>query len=138
MKKNGRPKKEINWELVEKYIEVGCSGIEIAKKLKVGKDTFYDRFKEKYKKSFQDYSTDSNEGCKADIRLSLVAKAINNKSQGNATLLIFLARTMLGMREPDLISTDSPFEDSIGLRHENMILRDEVRELKEKFNADKS
>lgn len=138
MKQRGRPPKEINWDLVERYIEVGCSGVEIAAKFRIQKQTFYERFKREYNKNFQDYHTDCDAGCKADIRLSLVAKAINNKSQGNATILIFLARTMLGMREPELISNDSPFEDSISLRHENMILRDEVRELREKMNDNNS
>ena len=130
--------KEINWELVDKYIESGCSGLEIARKLRIDSDTFYNRFKKQYGKNFSAVSATANEGCKADIRLSLIAKAVNNKSPGNATLLMFLARTMLGMREPEMISTDSPLEETINLRHENMMLKDELAGYKEHHDNNQS
>src|SRR5580693_7619045 len=96
-----RPLKEINWDVVDKLIEAGCNGLEIAAKFRIDDDTFYNRFKREYGCSFQDYSGKAQECGKSDIRSMMHAKALNNSAPGNLTLLIFLARCRLGMKEPE-------------------------------------
>jgi len=49
-----RPNKKINWEIIEKMMEAGCNGLEIANFFRIDEDVFYLRFKKKYGKSFQD------------------------------------------------------------------------------------
>lgn len=113
----GRPKKEINWELVEKRMEAGCNGIEIAATLRIQADTFYIRFKEQYGKSFQDYHGDFYSAGDSNLKYTQYMKALS----GNNTMLMLLGRERLGQgKEPEKIS---PYEDIISLRHENMILR---------------
>lgn len=127
-----RPQKEINWEVVEKLIESGCNGIEIAGKFRIQKQTFYRRFEEKYQESFQNYHTDVSEAGIADLRSMLHAKALNNKAPGNSNLLIFLARTRLGMKEPELLGGVAPNQTQLDQSHHIMELENQLAEEKSK------
>ena len=99
-----RPQKEINWDIVESYIQSGCkSGAALARKFDIQNDTFYRKFRDQYGCSFQDYHVASHEAGDEDIRRMLHAKALNNKAPGNSTLLMFLARCRLGMKEPETV-----------------------------------
>jgi hypothetical protein len=131
-----RPRREINWEVVEKLIENGSSGIEIAGKFKIDSDTFYRRFQAEYNCRFADYTAIGSQGGKADLRSMLWAKAINNKAPGNAQLLMFLARCELGMKEPDSVQLLAANQPQIDQTHEIMRLQHRIAELEE--NADKS
>ena len=117
----GRPVKEINWDVVDKLIEAGCSGIAIAAKFRIQSDTFYSRFKQEYGCSFQDYRANAQEVGIADLMMMLHAKAMNNKAPGNTNLLIFLAKTKLGMKEPETDNSTAPNQDKIDL--ENLVMR---------------
>lgn len=113
-----RPEKEINWEVVEKRMEAGCSGVEIAATLRLQADTFYTRFKKKYGVSFQDYHGDYKSAGDSNIRFTQYMKALS----GNIPMLTLLGRTRLGQDKEDEIKK-SPFEDILELRHENMMLK---------------
>lgn len=127
-----RPLKEINWEVVEKLIECGCSGVEIAAKFRIKSDTFYIRFKKQYDCSFQDYRVEAKEAGLADLRAMIHAKALNNKAPGNSNLLIFLAKCQLGMREPDVVQTIAPNQEKIDQTHRIMMLEHALAEAKER------
>ncbi len=125
-----RPKKEINWEIVEKKMEAGCSAREISAGI-CDLDTFYNRFKERYGKSFGDYSDDYYSIGDGNIKFTQYMKALS----GNNNMLLLLGRERLGQGKEQ--EKQSPFEDVLALRHENMILKAEISEMKEK-NVDKS
>lgn len=127
-----RKKIDINWDLVEKRMEAGCNGVEIAATLRIDSDTFYNRFREKYGKRFQDSSADFYKAGDANLKSVQYSKALS----GNMQMLIFLGKERLGQGKEELIN--SPFEDILALKHENMILRAELTDIKEKLNADKS
>ena len=130
-----RPVKEINWEVVQKLIENGSSGVEIAAKFFIRSETFYERFKREYGCSFQDYRGEAQEAGLADIRSMLHAKALNNKAPGNSNVLIFLARTRLGMKEPE--GTHIPTnQNQLDQSHYIMELEHKILELED--NANKS
>jgi hypothetical protein len=130
----GRPVKEINWEVVEKLIECNCSGPEIAGKFRVDTDTFYRRFKIEYGANFGEYRVGPQSAGLADLKAMLRAKALSNKAPGNATLLMFLARCELGMKEPELAQTVAPRQDEIDQEHLIMNLKHEIAELKANAN----
>jgi len=92
-----RPLKEINWDIVEKRMEAGCSGIEIAASLHVDADTFYNRFKLEYGKSFQDYSAKFYSVGDANLKFTQYMKAIN----GNIPMLQLLGKERLGQGKTD-------------------------------------
>jgi hypothetical protein len=125
-----RPKKEINWELVEKRMEAGCNGIEIAAVLRVDEDTFYRRFHEHYGKRFADSSGHYQSAGDSNIKFTQYMKALS----GNIPMLTFLGRVRLGQDKE--VERISPFEDLLDIRHENMILKAENEKLKE-MNANK-
>src|ERR1700692_4110017 len=119
----GRPLKDINWEVVEKLIECDCSGPEIAGKFRIKDDTFYRRFKEEYGCDFGGYRGIARESGIADIKEMLQAKAVNNSAPGNATLLMFLARCRVGMKEPEVAQLVAANQDDINKDHEIMQLK---------------
>jgi len=125
----GRPLKEINWDVVDKLIEAGCNGVEIAAKFRVNSDTFYSRFKQQYGSTFQAYAVGAKEAGAADIRSMMHAKALNNNAPGNLTLLIFLARCRLGMKEPETAHLVAANQDNIDKDHENMQLKYRIAQL---------
>lgn len=124
-----RPLKEINWDVVDKLIEAGCNGLQIAAKFRIDDDTFYNRFKKEYGFSFQDYSGKIQECGKADIISMLHAKAINNGAPGNATLLMFLARCRLGMKEPEIVHAIAANQEKIDQDHTIMQLKYRIAQL---------
>jgi AraC-like DNA-binding protein len=127
-----RPLKEINWDYVEKLIECGCSGIEIASKFRIQSNTFYERFYKEYGCSFQDYRADAQECGLADLRAALHSKAL----KGCSPVLIFLARCRLGMKEPDGANATPANQSQIDQSHLIMQLQHQLEELKK--DADKS
>jgi len=127
-----RPEKEINWEIVEKRMEAGCSGVEIAATLRIQSDTFYIRFNKKYGKGFQDYHGDFYSAGDANIKFTQYMKAL----AGNNNMLMLLGRERLNQGKEEEIKK-SPLEDLIELRHDNMILKAELEKIKGS-DADKS
>lgn len=130
-----RPKKQINWDVVEQLMKYGSSGVEISGNLRIQKDTFYRQFKQKYGTSYQDYHADVHEGGKASLRASLWSKALNNKSPGNAQLLLFMGRCILGMKEPDSANYLSPNQPQLDQSHQLMLQQAEIERLKEQLNG---
>ncbi len=121
-----RAKREINWDVVERRMEAGCSGVEISSALRVDSDTFYRRFKEQYGKRFADCSADFYSAGDSNIKFTQYIKAVS----GNIPMLILLGRERLNQgKDQEKIS---PLEDLLTLRHENMILKAAIDMLKEK------
>jgi len=89
-----RPLKEINWDLVVKKMEAGCSASEIynSPDISLSQDTFYDRFKAKFECGFSDYSSKYHEGGKGNIRFTQYIKAL----KGDTKMLTLLGEEWLG------------------------------------------
>ena len=119
-----RPKKEINWDIVEKKMEAGCSAKEIAGGM-CEINTFYDRFKEHYGKCFADYADELYGAGDANIKFTQYMKAL----AGNTNMLTLLGRERLGQGKEQ--EKQSPFEDVLAMRHENMILKAEIAKMRE-------
>lgn len=122
----GRTKKDINWDVVEKKIEIGLCAEEIYETI-CHKDTFYDRFKEHFGENFSDYSTRVRSVGAGNIKFTQYMKAL----AGNTNMLQLLGREICGQgKEPERVS---PFEDAMAARHENMMLRDELAKMRERL-----
>ena len=125
-----RPKKEINWEIVEKRMEAGCSGVEIAAVLRVDSDTFFRRFQEQYGKRFADSSADFYKAGDANLKFTQYMKALS----GNTNMLTLLGRERLNQGKEEEVKK-SPYEDILALRHENMLLKAELDAHREFVNT---
>ena len=126
-----RPKKEINWDIVEKKMEAGCPAREIAGK-HMNIDTFYDRFKEEFGSSFSDYSDAYYGEGDGNIRFTQYMKAL----QGNNNMLLLLGRERLGQSQEKEMAP--PNNDYIAMKHENMLLKAELDAIKETINGNQS
>lgn len=85
----GRPKINIDMDMVEKLASEGCTVDEIAAYFNVNKSTLYRRkkFKETYERGL--------EKCKLSVRRALYKKAMT----GDTKALIFLSKNLLGMSD---------------------------------------
>lgn len=123
-----RPKKEINWDIVEKRMEAGNTAKQIAKHLRIDIDTLYDRFKEEYKCSFSDYSVGMTECGEGDIVFTQHMKAL----QGNVTMLMYLGKVKYGQKEPETAMTSAPNQVQIDQSHRIMELEYQLEQEKVK------
>jgi hypothetical protein len=121
----GRKKKEINWDVVEKRIEAGCTATEIAAACRINQDTFTARFKQNYGRYFSEISDSFYSAGDANLKYTQYMKALS----GNNAMLLLLGRERLNQGKEEEIKK-SPYEDIIALRHENMILRAELDNIK--------
>ena len=124
----GRPKKDINWDIVQKQVEAGCKAKEIYGDL-CDADTFYNRFKEHFGKCFSDYSDDLYSVGDGRIKFTQYMKAL----AGNIQMLCRLGDVRLGQNKTE--EKVSPFQNLADVEHENMILRSRVAKLEEKVNG---
>jgi len=127
-----RPLKPINWDIVKKKIEAGCTAKEIFNTYdcQVSEDTFYRRFQEEFGCSFADYETITSSNGMGDLKLTLHAKAM----QGNITALIFLATRRIGMKEPESSTALSNAQTYIDQSHLIMQLQHRISELEANAN----
>lgn len=113
-----RPKKEINWEVVEKRMEAGNSARQIAKHLRIDINTFYDRFKEEFECCFADFADGIKECGEGDIMFTQHMKAL----QGNVQMLMYLGKVKYGQKEPEFAMSSAPNQVQIDQSHRIMEL----------------
>ncbi|MGA8163871.1 MAG: hypothetical protein WB791_02465 [Waddliaceae bacterium] len=82
--KGGRPKKDIDPQMVEKMASIGCTGDEISAVLGCCRDTLYRRFSDTLKKG--------QDTAKASLRRMQWKSA----TMGNVTMQIWLGKNLLG------------------------------------------
>jgi hypothetical protein len=123
-------KKDINWEMIELYMKAGCSQINIAKSLYIDRDTLRDRVKDRYGK---DYSAVSAAFC-SEGEMLIEAQQLQKAMKGYWPALLWLGKIRCGQKEPENMQMIPPHEDSLALRHENMILKSQIEKLLNKEN----
>lgn len=99
-----RPQKEIDWRVVDEYLEAGCTGTEIAGRLGTCADTLYNRCEREKGVTFSAYSQEKKSSGEALLRKIQYDKAIGKTDQGDNTLLIWLGKTRLEQKETTEIS----------------------------------
>ena len=125
----GRLPREINWDVVERYLEAGANGIEIAAEFRICKQVFYSRFEKEYGVRFANFLTENTGMGDGKLKRMLYEKALNNKAPGNQVLLMFLARCRLGMKEPEGTNLIPPKQDDIDKDHRLMQQQHRIVEL---------
>ena len=108
MAKRGRPEKKIDLEQVRKLAEVGCTDEEIAWIMDIATSTLALR---KQRKEFSDIIKKA----RANLNMSVRRAQVVHGLKGNATLLIWLGKQLLGQRDrtdmgleisPELVRAD--------------------------------
>lgn len=90
-----RPKADVDANEVFKLAKLGCKTEEIADWFGVSTDTIQRRFAAELSKG------------RADVKLSLRRWQLQHAENGNASLLIWLGKQMLGQRDNDLVNDES-------------------------------
>lgn len=97
----GRPEKPIDWDLVDKLLEAGCLGTEIAANFDMHPNTFYDKVLEERKLGFTEYSRQKKSKGESILRAVQFQSAIKDRDR---SMLIWLGKQRLNQREPDKAS----------------------------------
>lgn len=110
MSKTGRPRKELDWHLLDSLCELDaqldyCAEKQLIKwaeepcykTIKAAREVIERRIKERFKCTFTEYKDKKVE----PIRISIRQKQIKMALGGNAALLIWLGKQMLGQRDRD-------------------------------------
>lgn len=87
----GRPLKKIDWEKVDKMLEAGCLGTEIAGYFNMHSDTFYDRLRIEKGVGFSEYRDRKHQKRNSLLRMKQFQQAMT----GNTSLLIWLGKQHL-------------------------------------------
>lgn len=90
-----RPKANIDWNKVDKYLQAQCDGVGIAGLLGIHPNTLYRLCEEKYKISFSEYSAQKkSEGVEL-----LKAKQYQVAMEGDKTMLVWLGKQYAGQKD---------------------------------------
>lgn len=87
-----RTPRPINWELVEKAIEAGCTATEIGGKFGLSVDQFYKRFEQNYNETFSEYTAINYSAGDFDLKLTAHLKAL----KGIPSILLRYCEERLG------------------------------------------
>lgn len=97
-KPNGRPKIEIDWDLVDKLCMIRCTQAEIASLLGINVDTLTVRCQEDQGKTFPEYFADKSAKGTMSLRRAQYVAAVENL---DSTMLKHLGQHWLGQKPTD-------------------------------------
>ena len=90
-----RPRKEIDWKKLDNLCQIQCTGEEIASVLEIDYDTLNSACKREHKMGFSDYYSQKAPAGKASLRRRQYKAAMD----GNATMLVWLGKNLLGQTD---------------------------------------
>lgn len=90
-----RPLLDVDWKVVDEYLETGCPGTKIADAIGISADTLYDRCEKEKGVTFTVYSQQKR--TKGDALLHKLQ--FDKAKEGDTSLLIFLGKVRLEQRE---------------------------------------
>lgn len=121
----------IDWDRVELFAKSGANQEKIAKGMGIDRDTLRKRVKLHYGIDYTEWSAQY----RTQGELLIEAKQFQKAMEGNIKMLIFLGKVRCGQNEHGSdMTSKSPIQDHIDASHENMILRNRIRELESKLN----
>ncbi|MFZ5501784.1 MAG: hypothetical protein ACOY58_07750 [Candidatus Micrarchaeota archaeon] len=91
-KKTGRPRKEIDWDLLDKLCFLHCTMQEIAGALEVSLDHLEESVKEKTGRTLSEYWQEKAAGGRIALRRKQLQTALEG---GNVTMMIWLGKQLL-------------------------------------------
>jgi IS30 family transposase len=89
--------KTVDWIKVDKLLEAGCSGVEIAASLGIHPQTLYDRCEKEKDTEFSVYSQQKKQSGDTLLRNAQFEKALDKDNM----MLIWLGKQRLDQREPE-------------------------------------
>lgn len=90
----GRPEAQINWKLVDKLLESGANGVDVAGHLGIHPNTLYNACIEEHNCNFSEYSQEKKSSGNALLHVAQFNKAM----KGDSNMLKHLGEWRLGQR----------------------------------------
>lgn len=118
--------KEINWETFEILCKLQCTQSEIASSLNISVDTLERRVPKEYQFSLAEAYKKFSEGGKCSLRRYQFKQA-----EKSCAMAIWLGKQYLGQRDLTDEIKVSPNQNFNDAMHENMLLKNKIRELEE-------
>jgi hypothetical protein len=103
----GRPKVEINWNKVNKALEAGANGVQVAAMLGIHFNTLSKRCKDDNKCDFCDYLTQKRESGNQ----KLLTVQFDTALEGDRSMMIWLGKQRLGQKDKHDIDHTSNGKD---------------------------
>lgn len=100
MAETGRPPFRIDWDVVDKLLQVHCTGTECASNLGVHAQTLYHACEREKGMGFTDYALKMREKGNTILRAAQANKALVDKDN---TLLIWLGKVWLGQTDKIIV-----------------------------------
>lgn len=94
----GRPPLKLNWNTIDALLQAGCSGIRIAGRLGIAKQTLYEHSVIDKGMSFSDYSHQHYAAGEAEIQQAQYLKAVEDR---DSTMLVLLGKLRLGQNDKE-------------------------------------
>ena len=91
----GRPAAIIDWKAVDRLLQAGCTGVQIAARQGIHPNTLYERCSQEHKCDFSDYSRQRKEAGDTMLHEQQFAAAM----KGNITMQIWLGKQRLGQKD---------------------------------------
>lgn len=91
----GRPEITIDWEKVNKLLQAGCKGTEVAANIGIHADTLYIQCEKKFGVNFTDYSAKQRGNGDSLLRTKQFSVAL----KGDKTMLVWLGKQRLAQRD---------------------------------------
>lgn len=104
----GRPEAQIDWKQVDKFLEAGANGVQIAARLGINPTTLYRHCEDEFKVNFALYSQEK----KASGDALLYAAQFNKALKGDAGMLKWLGEFRLGQKSSELDDIKDTLRDA--------------------------
>jgi AraC-like DNA-binding protein len=98
----GRPKKELDWKVLDSILQFGATLIDCAEMCEMSDDSIQRRIKDEYGCTFTEYRNRKM----SRMRVKLLQKQYESAMAGNTALLIWLGKQHLGQSDKNDISVN--------------------------------
>ena len=124
--------KPLDWAKIELFLKAGAKQNKIAESLGIHSETLRNQVKAHYGEDYADVCASFRTTGEILIEVAQFQKAL----KGNVQMLIWLGKIRCGQTEPEVISSIPPHQHIIDVEHDNMRLKNELAQLREKLGAD--
>lgn len=128
----GRPRKEINWDLVELYLKAGSNQQKICKTLGICTETMAKYTRERYGCDFSELS----DRLRSEGDILIEAQQYQKAMKGYWPALLWLGKVRLGQTEPESALLEAANQNDIDQTHRIMELQHELSKYREPEYAD--
>jgi len=108
----GRPKKELDWKLIDSILQFGARLIDCSEMCEMSDDSIQKRIREEYNCTFSEY----RDRKMSKMRMKLLQKQYDVAMQGNVALLIWLGKQHLGQQDKQEVTS---FVNEIKIKKED-------------------